>query len=133
MGNPQPRQELRALVRTHRGNLSELARALGVSRQAATRRLEAAGLVEYAAEQRVAAGVTGPRSATAVAAGAETERAAMLKAFGATDNDEAARARLGMARRSFYRKKAALGIDAAAIAAAREARQARPRRGRAAS
>lgn len=103
-----------------------------MSRQAAGRRLEQAvttvgdqtmTLAELAAAERARAGVPGPRTAEAAIAGAKQDREAILRALSETDSDEAARRRLGMARRSFYRKKAALGIDADAIAAARAARQ----------
>lgn len=118
------RSVLRKLVLTHRGNLSAIAGALGVSRQAATRRLKAAGLLELAAAQRLAGGVTGPRiPGEAVSEASDAERERMMRALGSTDSDEEARITLGMARRSFYRKKAALGIDAAAIARARAGRR----------
>lgn len=109
---------------SHQGNLSVIAGALGVSRQAVTRRLKSAGLLELAAAQRLAGGVTGPRSpgdALDEAAGDERER--MLRVLGTTDSDEEARARLGMARRSFYRRKAALDRrDIEAIVEARARR-----------
>jgi transcriptional regulator of acetoin/glycerol metabolism len=128
-GHGVARSTLRKLVLSHQGNLSAIARSLGVSRQAASRRLSAAGLLEMAAAQRLAGGVTGPRiPGEAVTEAADDERERMLRALGATDSDEDARVRLGMARRSFYRKKAALGIDAAAIARARGNRPRAPGR-----
>lgn len=117
------RSSLRKLVDKHQGNLSAIAVALGISRQAVTRRLKAAKLLERAAAARLAAGVTGPRtSGQAVQAADDAERERMLRALAASDSDDEARARLGMARRSFYRKKSAFGLDAIAIDQARAAR-----------
>ena len=110
------REQLRQLIRAHKGNLSAIAKAMGVSRQAATRRITVAKLTRVAASARLAASSFGPRNKEAGAKHDERRRREMLRAFAKTDSDEAARQALGMSRRSFYRAKAAFSISADVIA-----------------
>lgn len=114
---------LRSLIREHRGNLSAIAKAMGISRQAVTRRIDAAKLARVAARARVAAGVTGPRAKSAKNEHDDRHRRKMLRALGNAASDDEARQALGMSRRSFYRAKAALGITADEIRDARAERQ----------
>lgn len=106
---------LQQLVETHKGKLTSIATDLGCSRAYAGRLVRAHGFEDRAAELRREAGVTGPRKPLERAA-KQVARAALVKAIATAGSDEAARAVLGMPRRSFYRRKAQLKITQQTVA-----------------
>ena len=59
--NECERQVIMEYLKLHRGNISEAATALGISRKALDRKVDAHDLRGYAAEMRDKAGIRGPR------------------------------------------------------------------------
>lgn len=106
----QEKRDLQKLVRTSRGNLSEMARALAqaqqpITRQALTRKLDRLGLLVEADTLRHAAGVSGPR--THIPGGmpdpaAECQQ--LLDAAASAANYQAAADSLGIGRRTLFRR-----------------------------
>lgn len=118
---PDPEQEaLAALVRRHRGNLSACAGELKITRQAFTRRLAKHDLTGLADQERATHLVSGPRTSLGDA-GLPGERASILAALAATTNAANAADRLGIGRRTLFRRCSALAITQQDVADARAA------------
>ena len=107
---------LRALIRRHKGNQSDLAAELGITHQAVSRRIAVSGLTSFAAE-------IGQRNATGRRVGklidAAGERRRILAAIVATKNTDAAAERLGISRNTLLRRKKQLKITALVVTRAR--------------
>jgi transcriptional regulator of acetoin/glycerol metabolism len=114
--------QLRRLIREHKGSLSAIGRALGgISRQRVAQRLRKYDLQAKADAARQKAGITGPRPSLpdGALADPDRDRRQILAALAATKGSRIdAAKRLGISRRSIYRKIDQLGITPSAIAEA---------------
>ena len=104
---------LRALIKEHAGNLSAIVAVLAMAGEEVTRqglqyRLERLGLAELAERTRAREGASGPRSP----AGDEIVRERLVAAVSATDSLAAAQRKLGVSRRTLFRRLAKHGLNA---------------------
>ena len=103
--------ELRSMLAECDGNMSELGRRLGISRAAANRRVQRAGLIDRAAGLRARNGVPGSRqSLDQGSPNPDVERRRIEKALEKHGNQSAAARALGIGRLSLRRACARLGI-----------------------
>lgn len=119
--SPPEVDELRELITAHNGNLSAMRAALladkskgytKLSRQTVAIWLRDANLEDEAATARAVAGVPGPRlSLPAGSLDAVAEKAAITEGMESTKSLAAAAAKLGISRRSLYRRRQALGVQ----------------------
>ena len=113
--NPEANR-LRELVHTHRGKLSEMAKDLGVTRQAVSRQLAKHHLQEEADRERALGGIRGPRSTLrSGSVDPDGERKSLLEVLAATDSYEAAAKRAGISRRTLFRRIDQLKITPGAV------------------
>lgn len=119
---------MRRLIERHAGNLSAIAgelklRGERISRQGLTLRLrrmvldggEMTTLEDLAASERAKAGVFGPRPRFPDGADPEGERQALVDALASTASPDEAAAKLGISRRSLYRRMEAHEILPAGV------------------
>lgn len=120
------RSAYRRLIRKHKGNLSAIARELGLKRQALTGRLEDyPKLLEDAARARQAARVSGPRrNVSPDPERLASERARILAACVDTACYREARETLHMSRSTFFRALELHGITFSEVVTARARRAA---------
>ncbi len=119
--SPGERERLQALIAEHHGNLSEIAKGMGIKRQVLTRRLVRHELLEDAARARAVAGISGPRTELdRGSADAVGEKATLLDLLAKARGYRTAAKQAGLSESTMIRKMRRLGIDSDAVNAHRE-------------